>query len=319
MTAALTIGADVGGTSTRVGLVDADGDVVDLVTSATPRGADPVIAHLTSEIRAASTRAGGSAVAVGIGIPGRVDPHTRVLSMAVNLGIGGTVPLGDLVEAAVDLPVALGNDVDLAAVGAHRDACARGTTTAAASLAYVSIGTGFAVGLVLGGELHRGVRGAGEIGHLPMPGGDRPCPCGQIGCVETVASGAAMMRAWGREGSDVFELWDAADGAGDPVASGVREQAIEAIGWAVQCTTLLFDPDIVVLGGGVSALGARLGDAVADELAERGTRSPFVASYAIGQRLHVAPADAQFGVIGAAAWARRCIGLSTDHDIGGAP
>jgi predicted NBD/HSP70 family sugar kinase len=213
------------------------------------------------------------------------------------------VALGDAVEAAVGLPVSLGNDVDLAAVGAHRDVCRRNAGVTAASLAYVSIGTGFAVGLVLGGELHRGARGAGEIGHLPMPGADGVCPCGQVGCVETVASGAAMMRAWGRDDGDVVDLWNAAD-AGDEDAGRVRRQAVGAIVWAIECTTLLFDPDVVVLGGGVSEVGARLGDAVVGELAALGERSPFIASYDIGARLRIGPRDAQFGVIGAAASAR---------------
>jgi glucokinase len=301
-----TVGVDIGGTSTRIGIVDHRGAIVDVVTSPTPRGADAIADHLVTTIGAVVRRSTDPVTSVGVGIPGRVDGRTSVVSMAVNVGIVEPHPLGRRLEQALGLPVALGNDVDLAALGADRSieaTAAADGDAATRSLTYLSIGTGFAIGLVLGGVLHTGQRGAGEIGHVPMPGVTDVCPCGQIGCVETVASGAAMMRAWGRPDADVTALWDAAT-AGDERALAVRARAIDAIVWTLQCVAMVFDPDTIVIGGGVSQLGGRLLDTLTEAIDRRAAASQLIRSYAIGPRLLVAPPDAQYGVLGAALRAR---------------
>jgi predicted NBD/HSP70 family sugar kinase len=303
MSAELSVGVDVGGTSTRVGIVDPSGGIVDLATSATPVGPDAIANHLATEIAAALRRAPGTVATVGVGIPGRVDGTRGVLAMAVNLGITRPVALGTLLEGELGVQVTLGNDVDLAALGAHRHLAAVHGEEVGQSLTYLSIGTGLAIGLVLGGHVHHGHHGAGEIGHVPMPGLDQSCPCGQVGCPETVASGSAMMRAWGRPDADVVALWDAADNS-DERAEAVRRRAVEAIVWTLQCTSMVFDPDTIVIGGGVSRLGGRLLHSLTTTLDVRGRQSPFVASYRIAERLRIAPEDAQFGVIGAALVAR---------------
>lgn len=302
MSGVATVGVDVGGTTTRVGAVDGSGSIVAMSTSPTPRGADAVNAHLSREIAAVIATSEREIAAVGVGIPGRVDPRTGEVSMAVNVGIGAPTPLGSNLSDSLGLRVAVGNDVDLAALGA--DTHVRATIGPSASLTYLSIGTGFAVGLVIDGRLHPGRLGAGEIGHVPMPGVTERCSCGQVGCVETVASGAAMMRAWGRPDSDVVALWDAAD-RGDELAGAVRERALDAVAWTLQCVAFVFDPDTIVIGGGVSALGARLHDSLAITVGARASASRLVASYAILERLVISPADTQFGVIGAARHAAR--------------
>ncbi len=297
---AATVGVDVGGTSTRVGVVDTAGDVVALNTTPTPRGPNEVARHLAAEVESIIERAALRVAGVGVGIPGRVDPRRGDVSMAVNVGIGTSIPLGTMLTTAVGLPVAVGNDVDLAALGADRHLRAGGADPT--SLVYLSVGTGFAVGLVVAGRLHTGQHGAGEIGHVPIPGVHERCPCGQIGCAETVASGAAMLRAWDRA-ADVSALWDAAD-AGDERAIAVRERAIEAMAWTLQTVSFVFDPETIVIGGGVSKLGGRLVSSLADTLTRRGASSPLIASYDITRRLEIAPVDAQFGVVGAALHAR---------------
>lgn len=294
---ALTVGVDVGGTSTRVGLVDVDGRLVAFAASSTPRSAEAVTKHVVAEVEAIVGR--HHVAAIGLGIPGRVDTATGTVSMAVNLGIVDPLPLGRILEDRMSCRVVVGNDVDLAAVGAH----AHLAGGADDSLVYLSIGTGFAAGLVLNGRLHRGVGGAGEIGHLPAPGGDLRCSCGQIGCVETLASGGGMLRAWGAPDGDIDALWNAAD-AGDELASSIRAAAIDTTAWVVQCTALLLDVDRIVIGGGVSRLGDRLLTPLITRLAERDRTSRLLPTYALAERVQLAGDDVEYGVSGAAATAR---------------
>lgn len=296
--APLAIGVDVGGTTTRVGVVDRSGAILDLVSTPTPAGADPLATHLVEQIDSMRRRHDGQVAVIGVGVPGRIDPATRMLSTALNLDIVEPTPLWDRLERGLDLPIELGNDVDHAALGAYVDlAGGRG------SLVYLSMGTGLASGLVLDGALHRGLGGAGEIGHLRVPGGDRACPCGQVGCAETMASGRAMLTRWGRPDGDIAGLWDAAD-AGDQLADAVRESCVDTLAWLVTCSVLMLDVDTVALGGGVSRLGERLRAPIRERLAAAGSASPFIASYAPGGRVRLAPPDAEYGVVGAAAAAR---------------
>ncbi|MGB0112480.1 MAG: ROK family protein [Ilumatobacteraceae bacterium] len=296
-----TVGVDVGGTSTRVGMVDADGHVGVVAASATPRGAEAVTRHLVAEIGAVIDRSGTEPGAIAIGIPGRVDPSTGTVALAVNLGIEEPLLLGPAVAAALGRPVVVGNDVDVAAVGAHEQ-LGGGTE----SLVYFNIGTGFAAGLVLDGRLHRGVGGAGEIGHLPVPGGRQRCRCGQIGCAETLASGRSMLRAWGHPESDLEELWNAADD-GEDLAVTIRDAALDTIAWLAQCTVMMLDVERIVIGGGVSRLGTRLLDPLLTRLLRQADASPLLPTYALTDRVRLADPDVEYGVRGAAVIARESI------------
>ena len=296
-----TVGVDVGGTSTRVGLVDESGSIVRFAATSTPHGATAVAQHLTAEIETVLGDDRRDVGAIGLGIPGRIDPVAGTVSMAVNLGIVEPLALGSNLSGALGLPVLLGNDVDMAAVGVHR--LVEGGD---ASLAYFSIGTGFAAGLVLNGRLHRGVGGAGEIGHLPVPGGTARCSCGQIGCAETLASGGAMLRSWGRPAADIESLWDAAD-SGDEQAAAIRAAAVGTVAWVIQCTVLLLDVERIVIGGGVTRLGDRLLDPLIACLRERDAMSPLLPTYAIAGRVTLADQDIEYGVIGAAALAHAAL------------
>ena len=294
----LTVGVDVGGTSTRVGLVDAAGAIVRFTATATPQGPVAVTKLVINEIEAIIADGGGEVGAIGVGIPGRIDPAAGTVSMAVNLDVVEPLALGPALAQHFEVPVMLGNDVDVAALGVHQH-----IGGGDGSLAYFSIGTGFAAGLVLNGQLHRGVGGAGEIGHLPVPGGTARCSCGQIGCAETLASGGAMLRAWGRDDADIEQLWDAAD-AGDEHARAIRAAAIDTIAWTVQCTVMLLDVERIVLGGGVTRLDRRLLNPLTDRLREREAMSPLLPTYRMSDRVMLADSGTEYGVIGAAAIAR---------------
>jgi len=299
----VTVGVDVGGTSTRIVVFSDAGEQIEAHTSATPLGGTALLTHLGDGIADSVSVDSRRLTGVGVGIPGGVAGDGTV-SMALNIGIEQPLPLGPLLSTRLGVPVRVENDVNAAALGAYvRLGCDRGS-----SLAYLSIGTGLAAGLVIDGEIVRGSRGAaGEIGHIPLPHGAVPCQCGQVGCVETVASGRALiarMRAAGIDGR-ADDLWTAAD-SGHAAATAIRDDAVAALAWCCQAMLLMLDVDRIVIGGGVGiGLGHRLIDPIAAALAERERQSPFLASIGVSQRLIASPTGIEVGALGADRSARR--------------
>jgi predicted NBD/HSP70 family sugar kinase len=299
----VTVGVDVGGTSTRIVVFSRPGEQLDSITSATPIGGAPLLDHLEAGITTSVERSGGQLTRVGVGIPGGVAIDGTV-SMALNIGIEQPLPFGSMLGSRLGVPVHVENDVNAAALGAHVRLGAEADT----SLAYLSIGTGFAAGFVIRGDIARGSLGAaGEIGHIPLPGGAAPCLCGQVGCIETVASGRALiarMRAVGLDGR-ADELWNAAD-AGHAPAIEIRDDAVAALAWCCQVVLLMLDVDRIVIGGGVGIkLGRRLIDPITEALSERELRSPFLASFGLSRRLTTSPTGIEVGALGADRSARR--------------
>ncbi|HEY1012446.1 MAG TPA: ROK family protein, partial [Herpetosiphonaceae bacterium] len=186
------VGVDVGGTKIATLLVDQRRQVCGHLTVATDlTSPQHTLTCIIDAIRA-TLRQGNVEPerlrAIGLGIPGQVVPTTGVVKLAVNLG-WDAMPVGALINAAFGVPCVLENDVRAAAWGLYR----MGHVDDAQSLAYVSIGTGIAAGLVLDGRVYRGWSGmAGEIGHSCVdPSGPR-CACGQHGCLEAMAAGPAI-------------------------------------------------------------------------------------------------------------------------------
>jgi predicted NBD/HSP70 family sugar kinase len=227
----------------------------------------------------------------------------------VNLDVGGDgLPLAPLLSRRTGIPVAVENDANAAALGASRI-----LELDDADLAYLSIGTGLAAGIVLSGRLHRGARGgAGEIGHVPVDPSGPMCPCGQRGCLEAVASGSAIARAWpvgnrpehesASESPAAALFRSAADG--DREARRVRTRIADHLAAAVQLLVLTVDVDVVVLGGGVSEVGEQLRIAVANGLLQRSRTSPFLASLDLPSRVVLAPRGRPIAALGAALLAR---------------
>jgi len=293
-TGSRAIGLDIGATKTLGVLVDADGRVLEQVREATEPGADGVVR--TAQLVVSHL---GAATSVGLGIPGLVDVELGAVKHAVNLGVDGEwLPLRAQLEARLGVPVAVENDVNVATLGAV-------ALTGIRDLVYLSIGTGLAAGLVLDGTLRRGATGAaGEIGHVPIDPLGSVCQCGQRGCLETVASGRALAEAWpsapGPHSEPPAQALFAAAAAGDPRAVEVRDRFAAGVADAVRTLCLSVDPATIVLGGGVSHLGAPLVAAVADALRAQAASSPFLASLDLAGRIRVVPDDQPVAAIGAA-------------------
>lgn len=189
------IGLDVGGTKTEALIVDQHHQVQSRVCNPTDTtNPERVMAGITQTVYEALHRAHATpqqVQVIGAGIPGLVNPETGVVRQAVNLNLD-SYPLGPALTAEFNTPTFLENDVRAAAVGAFAYINRHEPVT---HLAYLSIGTGISAGLILDGNLYRGVNGmAGEIGHAIIEPDGMLCRCGIRGCLETVIAGPAIIR-----------------------------------------------------------------------------------------------------------------------------
>jgi predicted NBD/HSP70 family sugar kinase len=291
------IGVDVGGTRVRAVVLDQDLTVRGQVVHAAPahrpgRLADAVVACV---------RELGAHGVTGIGLvtPGVVERDAGTVRDALNLGIGAQpVALGPEVTARTGWSVALGNDVNAAAVAAHR---LLGLADDQPTV-LLSIGTGIAAGVVVGGAALTGARGAaGEIGHLPVSAAGPACPCGARGCLEAVASGSAMGRRWSRsvDGSVARSLFTTRSWR----ARRTRRSVLDALAGAVETVQAVLDPQCVVIGGGVSEIGDLLLSPLQEHLTARSASRPL----ARVPDVVLAPSPRLLGAIGAALSTRELV------------
>jgi glucokinase len=288
------IGLDVGGTKTDAVALDAAGAVVARLRRATAWGPDGVVQSVRDAVADLRERTGVPPVSVGVGLPGQVEPGGARVVHAVNLGIE-SLDLAAALEPHLGVPVRVENDVNAAAAGAYALHGGVGAT------AYLNLGTGVAAGIVVDGELWRGARGtAGEVGHISVdPAGPR-CRCGQRGCIEAMAGGAAVAERWGRASAlPVRDVFDAAD-AGDATAQALRDGIARGVAAAVRVLVLTTDVDAVVLGGGLTGLGTRLTDDLRATLVASAAASPFLRSLRLPERVEVLPAGSPAAALGAA-------------------
>jgi glucokinase len=192
MTKNLVVGIDLGGTKIYTALANLKGEIVTEVKVPTEAalGVTVVRRNIVRTVEHLTAQAGlkGQVRAVGIGVPGPLDVKEGVIYQAPNLG-WRKVPLRQLLEESLKLPVYLENDANLAAIGEHL----KGAGVGVRNLIYAAVGTGIGGGLILNGQLYHGAGfGAGELGHITIEPEGRTCNCGYKGCLETVAYGSAM-------------------------------------------------------------------------------------------------------------------------------
>jgi glucokinase len=282
LTARETIGVDLGGTKMLVGVVDSERQVrYEGTESSVGLSEERLVEDLAEELQEAK-EARPDVLAAGLGIPATID-HDRGLAIhAVNLTITD-VPIRDLMEEKVGLPVFVDNDANVAALAEHLYGAGRG----ARDMIMLTIGTGIGGGLILGGEVYRGSTGAAaELGHIVIVEDGLPCQgnCPNHGCVETYASGTAIARegkaaaerepdsALGRalaQGPIVGKTVTELAMGGDPLAREVVAHAGRHLGAALASLANIFDPDVFVIGGGVSIVGDLMLDPAREELRTR--------------------------------------------------
>jgi glucokinase len=289
------IGIDIGGTKTEAVLLGDDGGVVAEARRPAGFGAEAVIATAFGALDDLG-RPLEPGDTLGVGIPGAVDSARGRVEHAVNLDVVG-LDLGPELAARTGIPVRIENDVNAAALGAF----ARTGGGPDDSMAYLNLGTGLAAGIVLGGRLWRGARGvAGEIGHIPVDPLGEHCRCGQRGCLEMVASGASVARAWPVEaGFPIRDLLDRA-AAGEERAVAVRDRFAAGVADAVRLLVLSVDVERVVIGGGLTRLGDELLALVRGALEAQARGSAFLAAQDLAGRVSLVPHDVPVSAVGAA-------------------
>jgi glucokinase len=258
----VVIALDVGGTGMKCALVRPDGTVHHAERHPTPaaRGPDAVTATILDVAASLAGRAradGLTAVAAGIAVPGVVDEVTGVAVWSANVGFRD-VPLRDLLADRLGLPAALGHDVRAGGLAEARLGAGRGER----HVLFVAIGTGIAAAHVVNGRVLAGAHGAaGEMGHIVVRPGGPPCGCGARGCVESLASAAAIGRRYaelsGRADATAVDV-AARAAAGEPLAANVWQEALAALADGLVTVQALVDAGTIVLGGGLAEAGDTL-------------------------------------------------------------
>jgi len=313
----LFVGIDLGGTKIAAGVVSSRGELRGFATAPTPVR-DPVATVVRLAVSVTREAAKSASVSIkrlaggGVGAPGPVDVKAGLVVSPPNLPGWRDVPLGRLLGRSLGLTLALQNDANVAGLAEHRFGAGRGCSP----LVYLTVSTGIGGAILLDGRLVSGVRGAaGEVGHLVLLPDGPLCGCGNRGCLEALASGTAVARR-AREAvrhavkSRLTERFAARPSRitaaavaelareGDPEAVRILSEAMEHLGRGVAGLVNLMNPERVVIGGGLSALGPALFDPVRRAVAR-------YANVLAAASVSVVPAELgpHSGVIGAAALA----------------
>lgn len=248
------IGVDIGGTKILSAIIDERGNIVKSlrVPSEGKEGRDKILSHLYEAIEGLISE---DIVGIGIGTAGQVDPDSGTIVTATpNLKDWAGTPLKDIIEKKFGLPTYVDNDGNVAALGEWWAGGGRG----ARCLLCLTIGTGIGSGIVYEGKVFRGAKGVGaELGHMSIKYDGIRCNCGGIGCIEAYASGPALMKKLQEKGKLIATPDDVLRYAesGDTIVLEAIEEIGTLLGYAMVSFINIFNPDIILLSGGVSNLG----------------------------------------------------------------
>jgi glucokinase len=308
----VVVALDVGGTGMKCALVDAASRVRHSERHATgrERGPDAVvesILDIAEGLARTAAEAGWRPRAAGVVVPGVIDEVAGIAAWSANLGFRD-VPLRDLIAKRLGLPAALGHDVRGGGLAEARLGAGRGYR----HVLVVPIGTGIAAAHIVDGKVFAGAHGAaGEIGHIVVRPGGPACGCGLRGCLEAIASASAVARRYAERVAATADHAEAtadlgqgaaesatatrtgpvgADGVaalaadGDPIAAAIWRETIDALADGLLTGIALFDPEAVVVGGGLAEAGDALLDPLGAALRERLTfhREPALFRAALG-------------------------------------
>jgi glucokinase len=284
-------GIDLGGTQVRVALARSDGQLVASVKTKTSLlgTAAGMVEWAAAEIE--RHRGREKIRSIAIGAPGPIDVKRGVLVNPPNLP-WQNVPLAAMLSRATGAKVHLANDADMAGLGEFHHGAGRGTK----NMVYITWSTGVGGGLIIDGRLHRGAHGtAGEVGHMIIDPNGPLDSCGQRGCLEAFIGGANLARETGHPAAELF----AAAARGEEHARMVVNRAARYMGIALISLTNIIDPEMFVIGGGVSRSWALVHPTILETLRS----SPFIKP-ARRPRLRRARLGDRAGQVGAVEWAR---------------
>lgn len=264
----IRIGVDFGGTKIEAAALDGAGNFLARIRTANPGSYDAAIACVRDLIGRVEQEVGGKG-SIGIGVPGSISPRSGLMRNANSTYLNGRTFREDL-SAALGRDVRMANDANCLALSEVVDGAAAGAKVAFA----IIIGTGCGGGLVVDGKLVEGANGiGGEWGHIPLPW-PKPdelpgteCWCGQRNCLETWVSGTGLQRDYAAVNGAALDGGAIIAGAraGEPAAATALDRYIDRLGRAMALICNILDPDVFVLGGGLSnveELYQRLPDAI---------------------------------------------------------
>jgi glucokinase len=302
----LRLGLDLGGTDAKVAVLD--GEAV-LATASAPNGAAPgreeaALAAL-AELGLRTAAPFGRLASAGLALPGHFDAERGTGVLLPNLpGAWVDRPIAGPVAERLGLPVALVNDVRALTLAELR----LGAGAGARDVVCVALGTGVGGGIAIGGALHLGTGHAGEIGHVTVDPEGPLCGCGNRGCLDRMASAAAIAADAGR--ATVADAAAAAR-AGDPAALAAFARAGERVGRVLAAAVVLLWPERVIVGGGVAAAGEVLLGPLRAELRRRACVAPVATLPVLPARL-----GAHAGAVGAALWGSEAASGTSDRGRG---
>jgi len=312
---------DLGGTKIMAAIISNNGKIIakERFPTNAAKGPQSVINNLFSAIDKLLSLQNtelSQLESIGIAAAGAIDTNKGVITESPNLAGWSDIPLRDIVTEKCHIKTFLLNDASAAALGEHRFGAGRGTN----NLIFVTASTGIGGGIIIDGKLYSGTSGsAGEIGHMTIDVNGPKCTCGNTGCLETLASGTAVARdAIGRirqgekstltemvKGKITAEKVGIAAQSGDPLSMDVISRAANYLGIGMANIVNIFNPEIIVVGGGMSKLGDFLLDPVRQIVRERAFP---ISAQAV--RIVTARLGDDAGIYGAAVFA---FGNSTIH------
>ena len=256
-------GIDLGGTTVKIAYFDETGNMLDKweIPTVTANNGAQILPDIAASVRQyIETKQidAASILGLGIGVPGPIDSK-GVVNKCVNLG-WGTFNVAEELSSLTGFPVKAGNDANVAALGEYWKGGGQGCE----NMVFATLGTGVGGGIVIDGKLLHGAHGCGgEIGHMVLKRDETAvCGCGKRGCVEQYCSATGIVRLAGLHGMENVTCKDIFDAgkAGDKVALEVLDEYYEYLGEFLGSLCSVVDPEIVVLGGGVSKAGQVLLD-----------------------------------------------------------
>jgi glucokinase len=322
----LILGIDLGGTKILTAVANSQGKILSRDHSITPakKGYEAVIRSILESAHRALEQANiaiSALSAIGVGAPGISNPETGILFTSPNLPGWRDVPLRDIMQKRLGRKTFLINDANAAALGELYFGAARG----ARNFIYITISTGIGGGIVIDGEIYRGAIGtAGEVGHMTIDDDGPICNCGNRGCWETLASGTALAReakhrikegvrtsilkyAEGDVERVTAQVIHNAAEQGDSLAKELIARTGYYVGVGLANLINIFNPELIVIGGGLSNIGDMLLEPAFEVAGERAYKEAF-------QTVRFASAELgrNSGVLGAAAFAIREIKRGED-------